>query len=124
MNWQRKLSDMSSLRLAATFEKMQVMTDLDIRQLPGGVVFTVKVVPGASRTAIGGQLEGMLKVRVAAVAEKGKANQCLIEYLAKLLRVKKNTIAIVSGRSSAIKQLQISNVSIQKMLPRLADIIS
>ena len=65
------------------------MSELAIQEEEGGVTFTVKVVPGSSRTAVSGVLNGMLKVKVAAVAEKGKANKGLIEFLAEQLGVKK-----------------------------------
>ena len=86
------------------------MADLNVREFDNGVVVDVKVVPGSSRTAIAGMLEGMLKVKVAAAAEKGKANRCLIEFLAKKLGVKKKAIEIISGKTSPVKQVQIEGV--------------
>ena len=65
------------------------MGNFVIQEVNGSVVFKVKAVPGSSRTAVGGLLDGMLKVKIAAPPEKGKANQCLIEFLAKKLGVKK-----------------------------------
>lgn len=72
--------------------------------------FTVKVVPGSSRTVFCGLHDGMIKVKLAAPPEKGKANKALIDYLAGVLRVKKNTVAIASGQTSPIKQLVIEGV--------------
>jgi uncharacterized protein (TIGR00251 family) len=83
---------------------------LNIRQFEGGVVLDVKVVPGSSRTKLAGMLDGMVKVKVAAAAEKGKANRCLIEFLAKELGVKKKAIEIISGKTSPVKQVQIEGV--------------
>lgn len=83
---------------------------LNIRQFDGRVVFDVKVVPGSSRTKLAGMLEGMVKVKVAAAAEKGKANRCLIDFLAKKLCVKKKSIEIISGQTSPVKQVQIEGV--------------
>lgn len=70
----------------------------------------MKVVPGSSKTAIAGELAGMLKVKVSPAPEKGKANDCLVRFLAKLLGVKRNDITIISGRSSPVKQIQIAGV--------------
>ncbi len=70
----------------------------------------MKVVPGSSRTKLAGMLDGMVKVKVAAAAEKGKANRCLIEFLAKELGVKKKAIEIISGKTSPVKQVQIEGV--------------
>ena len=92
------------------------MADLKITEAGGVVTLTVKVVPGSSKTALAGVLDGMLKVKVAAAPEKGKANECLIEFLAKSLGTKKNAIAIASGQTSPVKQVQISSVSKETVL--------
>ena len=84
-----------------------------------GVVFTAKVVPGSSRTVVAGVLDDMIKVRVAAAPEKGKANQCLVAFLAKQLGVKKNNIEIVSGRTNPVKQVQVTGVSAIELLRKL-----
>ena len=59
------------------------MTKPTIQEIEDGVVFTVKIVPGASGTTVCGLLDGVLKIRVSAAPQKGKANRCLIEFLAK-----------------------------------------
>jgi uncharacterized protein YggU (UPF0235/DUF167 family) len=76
-----------------------------------GVIFSVKVVPGSSRTRYAGQMGPLLKVNVAAVAEKGKANECLTEYLAGLLGIRKNAITILSGRTSPVKQIRAAGIT-------------
>ena len=72
--------------------------------------FTVKVVPGSSQTTYCGIHDGMVKIRIAAPPEKGKANKALIDYLAALLSVKKNTVHIVSGQSNPVKQIVIEEL--------------
>ncbi len=89
------------------------MTGLVVKQSDGRVVFGVKVVAGSSRTAVCGLLDGMLKVKVAAAAEKGKANDCLIGFLAEELGVKKKAIEIVKGTTNPVKQLAVVGVSIE-----------
>ena len=86
------------------------MADLAIREVDGAVVFDVKVVPASSKTAIAGLLDGMLKIKVAAAPEKGKANRCLIDFLAKILGVKKKDISIVSGQTKAVKSVRVFGV--------------
>lgn len=93
--------------------KMNMETTAD------GIRFSVKVVPGSSRTGLAGILDGMLKIRIAAPPEKGKANQCLTAYLSKLLGIRKNQVKILTGITAPVKQLQIEGVSpaeIQKIL--------
>ena len=96
------------------------MADLNIREVDGNAILTVKIVPGSSSPSkICGLLEGMLKIKVAAPPEKGKANQCLIKFLADALNVKKNSIQIISGQTRPIKQIQISGISIDTLLKKL-----
>ncbi|MCK5226459.1 MAG: DUF167 domain-containing protein [Planctomycetes bacterium] len=84
------------------------MVGLKIEKVNDGVVFTAKIVPGSSRTALCGLLDGMLKVKIAAAPEKQKANGCLCEFLAKKIGVKKKDVNIVSGKTSSIKKIKIS----------------
>ena len=95
------------------------MGELAIQEVNGDVVFKVKAVPGSSRTAVAGLLDGMLKVKIAAPPEKGKANQCLIEFLAKELGVRKNAVSIITGRTNPIKQVQVMGMSGQTLLKKL-----
>ena len=85
--------------------------ELDLKSDGDGSLFTVKAVPGSSRTSLGGVLDGMLKVRLAAPPEKGRANACLTDFLAGLFGVKKNAVSLVSGRSSAVKQIKVKGIS-------------
>jgi hypothetical protein len=90
-----------------------------IQDVDGGVVFTAKIVPGSSRTALSGLLDGMVKVKIAAPPEKGKANQCLIEFLAKKLGVKKKAISITSGQTNPVKQVQVLGISADVLIEKL-----
>jgi uncharacterized protein (TIGR00251 family) len=66
------------------------------------------VVPGSSRNEITGELaNGVLKVRVAAPAEKGKANEALRALLAERYGVPRSAVTIVSGHSAPLKMVRI-----------------
>ncbi len=95
------------------------MSDLKVEVKNGCVVFTARVVPGSSRTALAGLLGGMLKVKVTAPPEKGKANKCLVEFLAKQLGVKKNQISIVAGQTNPVKTISIADVSVEALIEKL-----
>ena len=79
----------------------------------------VKIVPGSSSTRICGLLDGMLKVKVAAPPEKGKANQCLLRFLAKKLEIKKNAVSLISGKTNPVKQVRIIGISPETLLKKL-----
>ena len=99
--------------MTASGSKPAILEDAD------GIVFTAKIVPGSSRTAVAGTLEDMVKIRVAAAPEKGKANQCLIAFLAKQLGVKKHAVEILSGHTSPVKQVRIGGLSAAGLLEKL-----
>lgn len=68
----------------------------------------VKVIPGARMTGIKEVMEdGTLKFSVKAPADKGKANQELVRFLAKELGVTKDDISIINGWTSRSKLIKI-----------------
>ena len=87
------------------------MVELNIQQVDNNAVFQVKIVASSSRTAVAGQLDGMLKIKIAAPPEKGKANQAIIKFLAAKLGIKKKQVVIASGLTSTIKQIRISDTT-------------
>jgi len=96
------------------------MANLTVREVNEGVVFAAKIVPGSSSpTRMCGLLDGMLKVKVSAAPEKGKANQCLLKYLAGQLGVKKNAVSIISGQTSPIKHIQVTGLTTDTLLKKL-----
>ncbi len=96
------------------------MAYLTVQELDDGAIFAAKIVPGSSgKTRICGLLDGMLKIKVSAAPEKGKANQCLIKFLAEQLGVKKNAISIIAGKISPVKRVQISGISAGTLLEKL-----
>ena len=95
------------------------MQGLKIEENNGGVVFGIKVVPGSSKTAISGLLDGKLKVKVAAAPERGKANKVLVDFLADQLGIRKKLINITSGLTSPVKYVQVSDMSSKTLLKRL-----
>jgi len=85
----------------------------------GGVVFLTKIVPGSSRTTICGLLNGMLKIKISAAPKKGKANQHLVDFLAKQLGVKKTAVRIISGQTNPVKHVRVSGISAETLLKKL-----
>jgi uncharacterized protein (TIGR00251 family) len=75
-----------------------------------GTILPVRAQPGARRNEIRGEQDGMLKVCVTQVAEKGKANKALTEVLAKGLSLRKSQIDLLSGETSSQKRFLIRGV--------------
>jgi uncharacterized protein (TIGR00251 family) len=72
--------------------------------------FNVKVVSGSSRNQIVGWLGDALKIKVMAPPQKGKANEAVIDLLAKFLGVSSDDIEVASGHSSPSKLIAITGI--------------
>ena len=71
----------------------------------------VKVIPRAARSEIAGTMaDGTLKVRVAAVPEKGRANQELCNLLAIHYGVAKERVEVISGQTATLKLVRIQGL--------------
>ena len=73
----------------------------------GGLVVCVHAQPGARRTEVAGLHGEALKIRVAAPAIEERANEALIEFIAKRLGVAKRDVELVSGAKSREKRFAI-----------------
>jgi uncharacterized protein (TIGR00251 family) len=73
-----------------------------------GVTLRLHIQPGAKKTEVVGLHGEALKIRLAAPPVDGKANACLIAFLADQLGVAKAAISLVSGDSSRAKRVRIS----------------
>ena len=74
------------------------------------VVLELHVQPGAKRTEFAGKHGERLKIRLAAPAQEGRANQALVEFLADYYRVPKKNVTIASGLRSLAKRVVIEQV--------------
>ena len=71
---------------------------------------SLKVVPGSSRDDVAGWLEEVLKVRVRAPPERGKANAAVEKLIANALAIPPNAVRIVSGLTAERKTAEISGL--------------
>ena len=85
-----------------------------------GVLIRLRAQPGASRNEVAATPDGVLKVRVTAVAIEGAANRALVKILAKALSMPKSSIAIRSGKSSRDKVFFVEGISEDEVNRRLA----
>lgn len=96
------------------------MTPPWLRSSGDDVVLTLHVQPGAKKTEIAGQHGEALKVRLAAPPVDGKANDCLIAFLAERLGIARSRLELVSGQSSRAKRVRASAVRVDFVLARLS----
>jgi uncharacterized protein (TIGR00251 family) len=84
-----------------------------------GVILNLHIQPGAKRSEVVGLHGTALKIRLAAPPVDGKANACLIDFLAKLLALPKSSISLVSGQSSRSKRIAVANLAADEIRKRL-----
>lgn len=86
----------------------------------GDVLLPVKVVPGASRDRLMGELDGALKIAVAAPPEKGAANKAVCTLLAKTLGLRRQQVTIAAGQTSPHKTVRITGSTPEHVRAALA----
>jgi uncharacterized protein len=100
---------------------MKDIENIGVRDVGGGVVISVKAVPGASRDKVVGVLGDCLKVATSSAAEKGRANASIAKTIATALGVSKRYVQIVSGMTNPRKEFQITGLSAADVRVRLGD---
>lgn len=86
-------------------------------------LLTLRVIPKSSRNLIEGwvlhQGEEVLKMRVTAAPENGKANDAVLQLLADTLSVAKNRLTLMHGLASRRKIVKIEgwSINLEKKLP-------
>lgn len=96
------------------------MTLIELEMHDEGVLLPVKAQPGASRAAIRGAAGGMLKVAVTQIAEKGKANEALIEVIAEGLGLRRSQLELLSGATARQKRFLVRGISREDLQQRIA----
>ena len=69
----------------------------------------IKVIPQASANKIIGFHQGILKVALTGVPEKGKLNELLLTFLSDEFGISKKSLSIKQGLTNPIKRIQIDS---------------
>jgi uncharacterized protein (TIGR00251 family) len=85
------------------------------------VYITIKVQPGAARNLVLGFSDNVLRVRVTAPPEGGKANQAVILLLANALNLAKGRINIVRGHTSRTKLVSVDSLILEEIRRRIGE---
>ncbi|MFN7929447.1 MAG: DUF167 domain-containing protein [Blastocatellia bacterium] len=75
------------------------------------VTFTIRAQPRASKSVIVGEVEGALKVRLAAPPVDGAANEELIRLLAAVFAVPRRAVTILSGATAKNKIVRLAGLN-------------
>ena len=81
---------------------------------------TLRVTPSASRDAVVGWQGDVLRLRVAAPAQRGKANEAVLRLLAAALGIERRRLRIVRGHTSRQKVVLVDGLDDAEIRARLA----
>lgn len=83
---------------------------IEVRQEEGRVSVWVQVIPRASRNAIQGEAEGVLRIAIQAPPVENAANEELIRFLADRLGIARRQITILAGHHQRRKRIAIEAI--------------
>ena len=84
-----------------------------------GVILSLHIQPGAKKTELCGLHGEALKVRLQAPPVDGKANDCLLAFVAATLGVAKARVSLVSGQTSRAKRVAVAALSLAEAQAKL-----
>ncbi len=88
----------------------EALTPPWIKIVNDGIEVSVLLQPRASRNQIVGEHDGRLKIALSAPPVDGEANAALIEFFARLLKIKKSDVTLTDGPASRRKRLHLRGV--------------
>lgn len=94
------------------------MKDSWLEETKDGVLLRLQIQPNASRTEVIG-LHGeppRLKIRIASPPVEGAANEELLHFLRKKLKVKSSQLTILRGQTSKMKDVLCEGISVSVVL--------
>jgi uncharacterized protein (TIGR00251 family) len=80
---------------------------MQLTETADGIRFQVVVQPKSSRNLIVGSYGDALKIKLKAPPVDGAANRMLVQFVAKVLKVPKSAVEILTGHTSRTKQLLV-----------------
>ncbi len=96
------------------------LSGVRIDDTPAGCRLRLRVRPGARRDALVGAHGDALKIAVSAPPERGRANQAVLELLARRLDLPASRLRLVSGERSPDKALVVEGMCAAEARRRLA----
>ena len=91
-----------------------------IKELSEGLLISIYVQPGSSKTEIIGMHQNSLKIKLTSPPVEGAANSLLIKFISKELGIAKSKIVLKSGEKSRSKRLILKGCSKKKVIQKFA----
>jgi uncharacterized protein YggU (UPF0235/DUF167 family) len=80
----------------------------------------LKAKPNARRNALELAADGTLTVRLQAPPQDGKANDCLLRFLAEVLGVPRSHLSLLSGHTAPFKKVDVPDRTDEQLRAALA----
>jgi uncharacterized protein (TIGR00251 family) len=81
-----------------------------------GIILTLHIQPRASKNEVCGVQDHALKIRLTSPPVDGAANKLCREFLARMFKVPKSAVEIISGETSRHKRVRISDSDIARLV--------
>ena len=82
----------------------------------GTLLLHLKIQPNASNSAVVGPHGDRLKIRLQSPPQDGKANQELICFLSKVLKIPKSSLDLIRGQTSRDKTIRITGLTADQLV--------
>ena len=79
----------------------------------------LRIVPNAKRNEVTGEHGDAVKIKVAAPAIEGKANEALLEFIAEKLGIHRRNLTLIAGEKSRDKLIEIAGLDAMEARGRL-----
>ena len=79
----------------------------------------LRIVPNAKRDEVTGQHGDAVKIKIAAPALDGKANEAVLEFLAEKLGIHRRDVTLIAGEKSRDKLVEIAGLDATEARGRL-----
>ena len=92
-----------------------------IEKTPSGICLKIYATPRSSKTLVAG-IHGdppRLKIRIAAPPVEGAANEELLKFLSKTLKISRQQISLIRGESSKFKDVLCNGLLEHEVMDRL-----
>jgi uncharacterized protein len=85
-----------------------------VRAARDGVTLAVWVTPGAACSEFTGVADGRLRIRIAAPAREGRANEALVRFVAELLGVTRRQVTVIAGATGRRKLVSVAGRTVEQ----------
>ena len=84
------------------------------------LILSLHIQPGAKKTELAGEHGDAWKIRLAAPPVDGRANECLLHFLAERLGVGKRQLALISGVAARAKRVRVDGMDAESVRRKLS----